>query len=39
MPVYTAHNKAITIYCGDLFAFKEDNLGGFDCIRQESHVC
>ena len=32
MTVYTANEKSITIYCGDVFAFKEDNLGGFDCI-------
>ena len=35
MPVYTANAKATTIYCGDLFDFKDDNLGGFDC----SHDC
>ena len=29
---YTATEKAITIYCGDYFAFEKDNLGGFDCI-------
>ena len=32
MTVYAADHKAITIYCGDFFAFKEENLGGFDCI-------
>ena len=32
MTVYTANDKSITIYCGDIFAFKEDDLGGFDCI-------
>jgi thiopurine S-methyltransferase len=38
MPVYTAHDKAITIYCGDLFAFKEENLGGFDCIFDHGSI-
>ena len=38
MPVYTADDKAITIYCGDLFAFKEDNLGGFDCIFDRGSI-
>ena len=38
MSVYTAHNTAITIYCGDLFAFKEDNLGGFDCILDHGSI-
>ena len=40
MPVYTctAHDKSITIYCGDLFAFKEDNLGGFDCIFDHGSI-
>ena len=38
IPVYTAHDKAITIYCGDLFAFKEDNLGGFDCIFDHGSI-
>ena len=38
MPVYTASDKAITIYCGDLFAFKEDNLGGFDCILDHASI-
>ena len=38
MPVYTAHDKTITIYCGDLFAFKEDNLGGFDCIFDHGSI-
>ena len=38
VPVYTANDKAITIYCGDLFAFKEDNLGGFDCIFDHGSI-
>ena len=29
MPVYTAHDKTITIYCGDLFAFKELGQSGW----------
>ena len=32
MTVYAADRTAITIYCGDLFAFKGENLGGFDCM-------
>lgn len=32
MTVYAAKDKAITVYCGDFFAFKGENLGGFDCI-------
>ena len=38
MSMHTAHDKAITIYCGDLFAFKEDNLGGFDCIFDHGSI-
>ena len=38
MPVYVAKDKAITIYCGDIFAFKEDNLGGFDCILDHGAI-
>ena len=38
MTVYTANNAAITIYCGDIFAFKEDNLGGFDCIFDHGSI-
>ena len=38
MPVYTANAKAITIYCGDLFDFKDDNLGGFDCIFDHGSI-
>ena len=40
MTVYmcTAHDKSITIYCGDLFAFKEDNLGGFDCTFDHGSI-
>jgi thiopurine S-methyltransferase len=38
MSVYTGHDIAITIYCGDLFAFKEDNLGGFDCIFDHGSI-
>ena len=29
MPVYTAHDKAITIYCGDLFCFQGGQSGWF----------
>ena len=32
IPVYTSRDKNITIYCGDFFCFKDNNLGGFDCI-------
>ena len=32
MSVYTANDKAITIYCGDLFRFKDDNLRSFECV-------
>ena len=35
---YTATEKAVTIYCGDYFAFKEDNLGGFDCIFDHASI-
>ena len=38
MPVYVAKDKAITIYCGDIFAFKEDNLGGFDCVLDHGSI-
>ena len=38
MPVYCASDKPITIYCGNLFAFKEDNLGGFDCIFDHGSI-
>ena len=38
IPVYTANDKAITIYCGDLFSFKDDNLGGFDCIVDHGSI-
>lgn len=38
MLAYHASNKAITIYCGDLFAFKDDNLGGFDCILDHGSI-
>lgn len=38
MSVYTGKDKAITIYCGDLFAFKQDNLGGFDCIFDHGSI-
>ena len=32
MPVYKASEKAVSIYCGDIFAFKEHKLDGFDCV-------
>ena len=38
MPVYVAKDKAITIYSGDIFAFKEDNLGGFDCVLDHGSI-
>ena len=38
IPVYTANDKAITIYCGDLFRFKDDNLGGFDCVVDHGSI-
>ena len=38
IPVYTANDKAITIYCGDLFGFKDDNLGGFDCVVDHGSI-
>ena len=38
MPVYTANDKTVIIYCGDLFAFKEDNLGGFNCIFDHGSI-
>ena len=38
MPVYKANDKAITVYCGDLFAFKQDDLGGFDCIFDHASI-
>ena len=30
--IYKAKDKAVTVYCGDFFAFKEHNLGPFDCV-------
>ena len=38
MTVYTANDKSITIYSGDIFAFKDDNLGGFDCIFDHGSI-
>ena len=32
MPTYTASDKAITVYCGDFFAFKQHSLSDFDCV-------
>lgn len=32
IPLYKVKDKAITMYCGDFFAFKEHNLGPFDCV-------
>ena len=29
---YKAKEKAVTIYCGDFFAFKQHKLGPFDCV-------
>lgn len=38
IPVYTANDKNITIYCGDLFSFKDDNLSGSDCIFDHGSI-
>ena len=38
IPVYTVDDKAITIYYGDLFSFKDDNLGGFDCVIDHGSI-
>ena len=32
IPMYKAKEKAVTIYCGDFFAFKQHKLGPFDCV-------
>ena len=32
IPMYKAKGKAVTIYCGDFFAFKQHKLGPFDCV-------
>ena len=32
IPKYKAKEKAVTIYCGDFFAFKQHKLGPFDCV-------
>jgi len=32
IPVYKVKDKAVTVYCGDFFAFKEHNMGPFDCV-------
>ena len=38
MTVFTVKGKKITLYCGDIFAFKEDNLGGFDCVFDHASI-
>lgn len=38
MPVYHARGTSITIYCGDLFVFQNENLGGFDCIFDHGSI-
>ena len=32
MPKYKAEGKAVIIYCGDFFSFKQHKLGPFDCV-------
>ena len=32
IPKYKAKEKAVTIYCGDFFAFKQHRLDPFDCV-------
>ena len=32
MPKYKAEGKAVTIYCGDFFSFKQHKLAPFDCV-------
>ena len=32
MPKYKAEGKAVTIYCGNFFSFKQHKLGPFDCV-------
>jgi len=32
IPAYKVKDKAVTVYCGDFFAFKEHNMGPFDCV-------
>ena len=38
VPVYKARDKAITIYCSDIFTFTDDNLGGFDCVFDHGSI-
>ena len=38
IPVFTANDKDITIYCANIFSFENENLGGFDCIYNYGSV-
>ena len=38
IPVFTANDKDITIYCANIFSFEYENLGGFDCICDHASI-
>ena len=38
IPVFTANDKDITIYCANIFSFENENLGGFDCICDHGSI-
>ena len=38
IPVFTANDKDITIYCANIFSFEYENLGGFDCICDHGSI-
>ena len=38
IPVFTANDKDITIYCANIFSFENENLGGFDCICDHASI-
>ena len=38
IPVFTANDKDITIYCANIFSFENENLGGFDCIWDHASI-
>ena len=38
IPVFTANEKDITIYCANIFSFENENLGGFDCICDHASI-
>ena len=38
IPVFTANEKDITIYCANIFSFENESLGGFDCIWDHGSI-